>query len=146
MSKGPITTAWGQFDPLGTLAHGGQVIHGSEVYDGAHDERIAWTLAVHREGFLDVEELFVRPQYRGRGHASQLIEMLLELTAKLKRPLRLWVPFADWTPSNIPAIERIAEKFGLRLFHADVRWAAAMALDPNTLPRARQTEVEYHDT
>ena len=41
---------------------------------------------------------------------------------------------------------RIVEKLGLRLFHADVRWAAAMALDPTALPPARQTEVQYHDT
>ena len=144
--EGIDTVSWGRLDCLGNSPHGGDAIHGREVYDGSSDERMAWAFAVHREGFLDVEELFVRPQYRGRGYGGQLVDMLLELAAGVKRPLRLWVPFADWTPSNIPAIERIAEKFGLRLFHADVRWAAAMALDPNTLPRARQTEVEYHDT
>ena len=144
--KGTITMAWGQFDPLGTLAHGGQVMHGSEVYDATNDERIGWAFAVHRDGFLDVEELFVRPQYRARGHGTQLVEMLLKLAAKLKRPLRLWVPFADWTPSNIPLVERIAEKLGLRLFHADVRWASALALDPAALPPAHQTEVECRET
>ena len=39
-------------------------------------------------------------------------------------------------PDNLDggAIEIIAEKLGLSLFHADVRWAAAMALNPDALP------------
>jgi GNAT superfamily N-acetyltransferase len=144
--QGIQTVSWGLLDFLGNSLHGGDLIHGREVYDGTNDERIGWTFAVHREGFLDVEELFVRPQYRGRGHGNQLVEMLLELAAKLKRPLRLWVPFADWTPSNLPAVERIVEKLGLGLFHADVRWAAAMALSPTALPPTHQTEGECHET
>lgn len=139
--EGISTVSWGQLDGLGNSLHGGDVMHGREVYDGSNDERIGWTFAVHREGFLDVEELFVRPQYRGQGRGNQLVDMLLELAAKLNRPLRLWVPFADWTPSNIPLVERIAEKLGLSLFHANVRWAAAMALDPAALPPPHQTEV-----
>jgi GNAT superfamily N-acetyltransferase len=144
--KAVTTTAWGQFDPLGTLVSGGQTLHGREVYDGTGDERIGWAFAVHREGFLDIEEFFVRPQYRGGGHASQLVEMLLDLSAELKRPLRLWVPFADWTPANIPVVERVVEKLGLKLFHADVRWAAAMALDPTAMPRAQQRKIESHES
>jgi GNAT superfamily N-acetyltransferase len=140
------TVSWMALDCLGNSLHGGDAIHGREVYDGSNDERIGWTFAVHREGFLNVEELFVRPQYRGHGHGSQLVEMLLELAAKLKRPLRLWIPFADWTPSNLPLVEAIVDKLGLRLFHADVRWAAAMALDPSALPPTHQTEVECRET
>ena len=132
--EGIHTVSWGRLDCLGNSWHGGDVIHVREVYNGTDDERIGWTFAVHREGFLDVEELFVRPQYRGRGHGMQLVEMLLELAAELKRPLRLWVPFADWTPSGIPVVERIAEKLELSLYHADESWAAAMALNPTALP------------
>jgi GNAT superfamily N-acetyltransferase len=144
--EGIQTVSWGELDFLGNSLHGGDVIHGREVYDGTNDERIGWTFAVHRDGFLDVEELFVRPQYRGREHGTRLVEMLLELAAKLKRPLRLWIPFADWTPSNLPAVERVVDKLGLRLYHADVRWAAAMALDPAALPPPHPTEVERRET
>lgn len=144
--EGIQTICWGELDFLGNSQHGGDVIHGREVYDATSDERIGWSFAVHREGFLDVEEFFVRPQYRGRGHGSQLVKMLLELAGELKRPLRLWVPFADWTASNLPVVERIVDKLGLHLFHADVRWAAAMALDPAALPPAHETEDECHET
>ena len=144
--EGIGTIWWSGLDCLGNSVYGGDEIHGREVYDGTTDDRIGWTFAVHREGFLDVEELFVRPPFRGRGHGNQLAKKLLELGAKLNRPLRLWVPFADWTPSNIPIVERIVEKLGLKLFHADVRWAAAMALDPSALPPTRQREAERHET
>jgi len=132
--KGIQTVSWGELDFLGNSLHGGDEIHGREVYDGTGDERIGWTFAVHREGFLDVEELFVRPQYRGRGHGNQLVDMLLQLADELKRPLRVWVPFADWTASNLPLVERMVDRLGLTLFHANVRWAAAMALNPSDLP------------
>jgi len=134
--EGIQTISWGHLDFLGNSLHGGDLIHGREVYDGSNDERIGWTFAVHREGFLDVEELFVRPEYRGQRYGSQLVEMLLALAADLKRPLRLWVPFPDWAPENIPLMERVVEKLGLNLFHANVRWAAAMAVDPTALPRS----------
>jgi len=138
--EGVQTICYGGLDFLGNSFHGGDISHIREIYDGSNDERIGWAFAVHREGFLDVEELFVRPQYRGHGHGSQLLEMLLALAADLKRPLRLWVPFADWTPENIPLVERVVEKLGLSLFHANVRWAAAMALDPTALPQPAKAE------
>ncbi len=138
--KGVIQVAWGVHDWLGHPGHGGTTVHGREVYDGTHDERMGWTFAVHRDGFLDVEEFFVRPQYRRQGVATELVEMLRALAAELKRPLRLWVPFADWTKPNIPSVERISGELGLKMFHAGTRWAAAMALDPSAPPRARQEE------
>ncbi len=143
--KGIEAIGWQKLDCLGNSLHGGDVVRGREVYDGTHDERMGWTFAVHRDGFLDVEEFFVRPQYRRQGVGTQLVEMLHALAAELKRPLRLWVPFADWTESNIPLVDRIARKLGLKLFHANVRWAAAMALDPSALPPARKEEHPWNE-
>ncbi|MFH1265491.1 MAG: GNAT family N-acetyltransferase [Planctomycetota bacterium] len=144
--QGIGTVSWGRLDWLGNSFHGGDALHAREVYDADSDERIAWTFAVHRDGFLDVEELFVRPQYRGHGYGRQLVQMLLELSADLKRPLRLWVPFADWTPANIPLVERVVEKLGLGLFHANVRWAAATALDPTALPSPPKQESDWNES
>ena len=46
---------WGMRDILR-----GEVVHVREFYDSDDDERIGWAFAVPRDGFLDVEELFVR--------------------------------------------------------------------------------------
>jgi GNAT superfamily N-acetyltransferase len=122
--------SWGYPDVLGNSGHGGDVQHCREVYDGTNDEHLGWTFAVHREGFLDIEDFFVRPQYRGQGVANQLIEMLLDLSRQLHRPLRLWVSFADWTEEQRPRVEIIAGKLGLKLFGSGVRWAAMVGVDP----------------
>ena len=51
----------------------GRVFHVHELYDWASDERLAWAFAMPGEDFLDVEELFVRPQYRCRGYGTRLL-------------------------------------------------------------------------
>jgi GNAT superfamily N-acetyltransferase len=122
------TVGWGHADVLGHSVHGGDVLHCREVYDGTTDEYMGWTFVVHRRGFLDIEEFFVRPQYRGHGIANQLIEMLTEMTRESKLPLRLWVPFADWSDEQVPRVQRIAEKLGLTLHHPGLRWAAVVGL------------------
>ena len=126
---------WRQPDFLGHSIHGGDTLWGCEVHDGTGDEHMGWAFAVHREGYLDVEEFFVRPQFRGQGIANRLVEMLLKTTAVVKLPLRVWIPFADWTESNIPAIENITSKLGLTLVETDERWAAAVAMHPQPSPK-----------
>jgi len=125
---------WRQPDFLGHSVHGGDTLWGCEVHNGITDEHMGWAFAVHREGHLDVEELFVRPQFRGQGIANRLVKMLLETAAKVRLPLRMWIPFADWTESNVPAIEKITSKLGLSLFETNERWAAAVAMYPQGSP------------
>lgn len=132
---------WGNVDVLGHSLYGGDILHGGEVYDGNSDELMGWTFAVHRDGYLDIEELFVRPQYRQQGIANQLIEMLLELSEKQKRPMRLWIPFADWTAEQMPRVERIVGKLGLKLFDSGVGWAAAVGVDSQNVEVDASTEV-----
>ena len=136
---------WGYPDVLGHSTHGGDVHHGRDIYDGTNDDHLGWTLAVHRQGFLDIEDLFVRPQYRDQGIANQLIEMLLELSDETQSPLRLWVPFADWDEVQIPRVERIAEKLGLKLFGSGVRWAAVVGVDPTYVEQASSPHTSVAD-
>jgi GNAT superfamily N-acetyltransferase len=93
---------------------------------GDEDERMGWAFVLHRNGFLDVEELFVRPQYRRQGISGHLVERILYLSHQLGQPLRLWVPFSDWELDNRGLVEKIAERLGLALFDSPVKWAAAV--------------------
>ena len=116
----------------------GDKLHGLEVYDGDSDERIGWAFAVHRDRHLDVEELFVRPDRRGRGHGSRLAERLLGLAQRLGLPPRAWVTFADCAPGNQPALGSILAKLGLGIERSGVYWAAyratQAALKPQRFP------------
>lgn len=114
---------WGIRDTLR-----GGVLHGCELYDLANDERIGWAFAVPRDGFLDIEELFVRPPYRRRGYASRLSQILLKRSALLDVPLRLWVSYADCGQKNRDALEGVLRSLGLHLRNSSCRWAAYVAL------------------
>jgi len=91
---------------------------------------------------LGNEELFVRPRFRRRGIATRLAERLIGLSAACRRPLRMWIPFADWTESNIASIDKVIARLGLSLFHSKARWAVAMAVDPNNLPPNPRTQED----
>ena len=97
---------------------------GVEIRDTGRDERIGWAFAVLRDGYLDVEELFVKPQYRRHGYGRQLAENVRQLSWHVGRSVRLWVPFADYEPNNFPALARIAETLGVEFAESGVRWAA----------------------
>jgi GNAT superfamily N-acetyltransferase len=110
---------WGVQD-----AFGGQ-LHGVEIDDLSLDDNQAWAFAVSRDGFLDVEELFVRPEWRGRGYGPRLLSVLQARAAKLELPLRLWVPHVDGVDSNaLATFCRMVRKAGLRIFESEVLWAS----------------------
>jgi GNAT superfamily N-acetyltransferase len=99
-----------------------------EIYDCDVDEKIGWRFALHRDGFLDAEELFVRPVDRRRGHGTHLAMRLKELAGELQLPLRAWIPFADAYQENRPALKAIVDKLGLSLGESGVQWAALQAV------------------
>jgi GNAT superfamily N-acetyltransferase len=121
---------WDVQDPLGDR------LHGLEIYDGDADERIGWSFVVHRGKHLDIEELYVRPSYRGSGFGGRLVGMVLDLAKQHGRPLRAWIPFIDCQEGNRPALAHTIRKLGLNIRRSGVPWAAYLAL-----PSKRQTVV-----
>ena len=57
-------------------------IYAFEVRDARHEERRAWTFVIERDGALEIEELYVRPEYRGRGHGRWLADRVACLRAR----------------------------------------------------------------
>ena len=117
-----IQLMWGHLDILQ-----GEILHGREIYDLESDERMAWAFAVPRDGFLDIEELYVRPNYRRRGYGMLLSEMLHELSDQVRLPLRAWIPWADCGEEDRDALNRILGKLGLSLRNTSQPWAAYVA-------------------
>ena len=112
----------------------GRVFHVHELYDWASDERLAWAFAIPGEGFLDVEELFVRPQYRCRGYGSHLLKSLHRLSRMAQLHLRLIVPFADCGADNLKRTENLFAKLGYFLAASGAHWAPYIALSkPETV-------------
>ena len=102
-----------------------------EIYNRDDDERIAWSMVRHLPDSLDIEEFYVRPEYRGKGYGARLVTMVQRHARKTaRRPFRLWVPFCDSrseSPGNLLGLKAIAKRLGISFFPSGVRWAAYMA-------------------
>ena len=105
-------------------------IYGYEINNKAMTDRWAWAFVVERDGALEMEDFYVRPEFRRRGYAVRLSEEILELAKAKRKPLRLWVPFADCrqeSPDNFPALVALTRRLGLHYQPCPVRWAAYYA-------------------
>lgn len=108
----------------------GRKVYGFEIGDPTTDERHGWAFAIEREGRLEVEELFVRHDFRGLGIGRWLAERIAEL-AKIKAvPIAVWVSFADSkreSEPTYPMLLAIARILGVRFQKSSVNWAAYYA-------------------
>jgi GNAT superfamily N-acetyltransferase len=110
----------------GVTEHGGGVLHCCEFVNAA-DERIAWAFAVEREGGVEVEELFVRPQFRRNGYGRRLGRYLAKLARERGKHLRIWISYADTGAENLRVIGKLSDEIGIRLQPSSVRWAPYVA-------------------
>jgi len=98
-----------------------------EVRDALSINRLAWTFIIERDGALEVEELYVRPEYRGHGHGRWLADRVAQLARTKRVQLRLWVAFADCkseSEANYSALVAIARRLGTQFQSCPVPWAA----------------------
>jgi GNAT superfamily N-acetyltransferase len=119
---GLVEMRWSTEDILGGS------LHAVELYDSGEDECIGWAFTVCRDGFLDIEQLFVRPAFRGNNNGNRLTGMLRELAARIGLPLRLWVAHADLDQPNLAIVEKMAKRLSLKLGPSDVQWAGLKAV------------------
>jgi len=94
-----------------------------EIYDPSQDERIGWCLAAIREGWLEVDDFYVKPSLRRQGFGAKLARMLQELARSQQVSIRLWIPFPDVEPANKPALTALLSKLDLGVQRSGVRWA-----------------------
>jgi GNAT superfamily N-acetyltransferase len=107
-----------------------RVFHVREYYDAGADERIGWAFAVQGQDYLDVEEFYVRPQFRGRGYGTRLLQSLKDLSIQARLPLYFFVPFADAIPDNLSVVVRLLSKARYYLFRSELRWCPLVARQP----------------
>lgn len=103
-------------------------LFGFEVFDAARDECIGWAFIVGRNGFAEIEELFVLPSWRGRGYGRRLAQMIVARERLVGWPLRAWVPHVDEeSVGSVPARQTLA-RLGLSLERPDqCQWSAWLA-------------------
>jgi GNAT superfamily N-acetyltransferase len=96
-----------------------------ETYEPTTQSRVGWCFAVRAEGFLDVEEFFIMPRYRQRGHAKKIRDELAALARRLNLPIRVWIAHPDAAGNEITA--KLLLPIGLAIGRSPVRWASYLA-------------------
>ena len=104
----------------------GSILHWLEILD-EDDNRMAWASALETRANLEIEELFVRPEYRRSGHGGHLFQRLQEIALSRCLPLRIWISFPDAVPQNLKVIEKIARPIGLSIQASGERFAPLVA-------------------
>ena len=108
----------------------GNEMFGTELWDAENDERQAWAYATPRDGFLDIEELFVRPQYRRQGLATDLVRELRRAASEARLPLRAWIPWPDVKRENMPGVRAVLRRLNLEMGPSPFPWARYVATPP----------------
>jgi GNAT superfamily N-acetyltransferase len=116
--QGSIERYWA----IPTVLHG--VLHGIEIRDSQSNDRKSWGFALQYDNYLNVEEFFVRPTYRGKGYSRILCDHFDKLSSHLCIPLRFWISHADNNRSNMAIVRHMADVHGFTLYNSSVRWAA----------------------
>jgi len=54
-----------------------------------NDDRMAWAFVIERDGAVEVEELFVRPQFGRRRYGSKMLRTIHAFAGSCKCPFRM---------------------------------------------------------
>lgn len=99
-----------------------------DIFDASTDECIAWAFVVKRQGAAEIEEFFVRPMYRRKGHGSRLAEIIRESPLLSSQPLRLWISYADEPNVSDVAVRKTLRRLHLKVRRTNCRWAPYVAM------------------
>ena len=121
--RGLVVRGWGLDGSLP-----GQKLYGVEFIDTDKDELAGWTFSQVSQGYLDIEELYVRPQYRGRGIGQQLSQRILDAPWRTDRKLRAWISHPDVRNGLSPAAIKILQRLGLTTRPSTRRWARMVGM------------------
>jgi GNAT superfamily N-acetyltransferase len=114
---GVSVVQWGDIDPRGN------VNHAVEIVDNTNDEIKGWAFCVERDGFLDIEELFVKPDHRGNRLGRLLANELQRLSSTLNLPVRAWIPHGDGWQGSYTTMKNTLAHLNLTIGVSGVRWA-----------------------
>jgi len=92
-----------------------------------NDNRIAWASAVETKTHLEIEELFVRPEYRRQGHGRSLLNKLRETALSRCLSAKILISFPDATAQNLRVIEKIVRPIGLSIQASGERFVPLIA-------------------
>jgi GNAT superfamily N-acetyltransferase len=116
----------------------GSIFYWHEILDD-DDNRVAWASALVTEAHLEIEELFVRPEYRRQGHGRSLLNKLRETALGRGLSPKILISFPDAVPHNLEVIEKIVRPIGLSIQASGERFVPWIA---SPIWQRRQTPLK----
>ena len=97
-----------------------------DLWDTIDDIRIGWCFMTFRDGYLDVEDYFLRPGFHGTDHQVQLARSVSDVVSQQDLPLRVWVAHADYHPNatNVENVRDFLRSTGITVRRSPHTWAA----------------------
>jgi GNAT superfamily N-acetyltransferase len=109
----------------------GQVI-GMELWAGDGSTDLGWAFACYDENYVNVHELYVRPEYRRQGIGRFLVKRLEGFAQVGGQVLRYWLSHIDNSELGSNKLD-LAYNLGYRVEESGVTWAAKLIV-PRTEP------------
>jgi GNAT superfamily N-acetyltransferase len=106
---------------------GGGLLHCRE-FVGPGEERIGWAFVVQRAQTMEVEELFVRPQFRREGYGNRLMSAVIQLARQAGCSLQFCISYPDCVADNLRVFAEIADRAGFQVCKSQFRWAPFVAV------------------
>jgi Papain family cysteine protease len=101
----------------------GGIIHVIELFDTKNDEFIGWSFVLNQGDFLEIEEFYIRPDYRHRAYGIKLAQEIMNLQNYLCLPLKMWISQADTDRDNFYVVEKILKRMKFSFRESKVSWA-----------------------
>lgn len=125
----------------------GNICRIHDLWDVTGFTRIGWCFATDREGYFDVEEFFVMPQFRRQHAGSILMSKLLNDSRANDLPLRFWIPYCDVysKSANIQPFNRLLTRGKFTSSVSGVRWSLFKAIQKDSAEVSKITPELPHD-
>jgi hypothetical protein len=111
-----IEISYGFSNPLGSMF---DVI---ELYSIENDDYIGWCFSTFDNNILEVEEIFIKPEYRKKNYGTKLLNHVKKISNELNLPIKIWIPHSD--SNNNITNQKIAEFFNLTIKQSSECWAS----------------------
>jgi GNAT superfamily N-acetyltransferase len=98
----------------GPLGHSCAII---DLWNMVEDIRIAWCFMTYRDGYIEIEDFFVRPEFQGSHYQQRLARAVVDFAVEEHERLRLWVAHADnsYYAANFSAINDFVQTAALKV-------------------------------